>query len=80
MPAEGGEGMEDEVMVALMINKGSDVKYLNWINQAKQDLANFSIPKYLRIMKSFPKTHTGKIQKHLLKKEGITNDTWKRND
>ena len=31
-------------------------------------------------MKNFPKTQTGKIQKHLLKKEGITNDTWKRND
>ena len=80
VPAEGGEGMEDEVMVALMINKESDVKYLNWINQAKQDLAKFSVPKYLRIMKNFPKTQTGKIQKHLLKKEGITNDTWKRND
>ena len=80
VPAEGGAGMEDEVMVALMINKGSDIKYLNWVNQAKQDLANFSVPKYLRIMKNFPKTQTGKIQKHLLKKEGITNDTWKRND
>ena len=80
VPAEGGAGMEDEVMVALMINKGSDIQYLNWVNQAKQDLANFSVPKYLRIMKNFPKTQTGKIQKHLLKKEGITNDTWKRND
>ena len=56
-------------MVALMINKGSDIKYLNWVNQAKQDLANFSVPKYLRIMKNFPKTQTGKIQKHI--KNGI---------
>ena len=28
-------------------------------------------------MSDFPKTQTGKIQKHLLKKEGVTNDTWK---
>ena len=23
----------------------NDIKYLNWVNQAKQDLANFSVPK-----------------------------------
>ena len=30
-------------------------------------------------MKDFPKTSTGKIQKHILKKEGITSDTWENN-
>ena len=29
-------------------------------------------------MSDFPKTQTGKIRKHLLKKEGVTNDTWKK--
>ena len=71
--------MEDEVMVALMIKKGTAVKYDNWISQAIPNLASFSIPKYLRVMRSFPKTNTGKIQKHILKKQGVTSNTWKNN-
>ena len=43
------------------------------------DLAKFAIPLYLRVMKNFPKTQTGKIIKHALRTEGITNDTWKNN-
>lgn len=80
VPAEGGEGMEDEVMVALMLNKGSELNYTKWIKTAKLNLASFSVPKYLRVMSDFPKTNTGKIQKNLLKKEGVTNDSWKNND
>ena len=30
VPAEGGEGIEDEVMVALMIDKGSKIQFLDW--------------------------------------------------
>ncbi len=80
VPAEGGEGMEDEVMVALMLEKSSDIKFIDLLNEIKSDLATFAVPKYMRVMKDFPKTQTGKIQKHLLKKEGITNDTWKNNN
>ena len=72
-------GQEDEVMVALMIIKGSKIEYSKWINKVSADLAKFAIPLYLRVMKSFPKTQTGKIIKHALRTEGITNDTWKNN-
>ena len=55
--------------------------FLKWLAVGVGGLAIlFSVPKFLRVMRSFPKTQTGKIQKHLLKKEGITNDTWKRDD
>ena len=64
-------------MVSLLLNKNSEINYLNWIEKAKLNLPNFAIPRYIRIMSDFPKTQTGKIQKHLLKKEGVTNDTWK---
>ena len=72
-------GQEDEVMVALMIIKGSKIEYSKWINKVSADLAKFAIPLYLRVMKNFPKTQTGKIIKHALRTEGITNDTWKNN-
>ena len=76
IPAEDSD-MEEEVMVALLVIKDANLKYKKWIEEVRKNLASFSIPKYIRIMKDFPKTSTGKIQKRLLKKEGITSDTWK---
>ena len=73
-------GMEEEVMVALLIIEGASFKYKKWIEEVKKNLADFAIPKYIRIMLDFPKTSTGKIQKHLLKKEGVTNNTWQNDN
>jgi len=68
--------MEDEVMVSLMTNTDISINFEDLINTAKRNLAKFSVPKYLRIMKEFPKTQTGKIQKNKLREEGVTFDTW----
>ncbi|MDC1356906.1 AMP-binding protein [Pseudomonadota bacterium] len=76
IPAKGGEGMEDEVMVALMINNNMLIDYIDLLNQAKKNLATFAVPKYIRIMDHFPKTQTGKIQKNKLREDGVTVDTW----
>ena len=76
IPAKGGEGMEDEVMVALMINNNMSIDYIDLLNQAKKNLATFAVPKYIRIVDHFPKTQTGKIQKNKLREDGVTVDTW----
>ena len=72
--------MEDEVMISIMLVEGAEINFESWIKIAELDLPNFAIPKFIRIVGDFPKTQTGKIQKHLLKKEGVTNDTWKNNN
>ncbi len=41
-------------------------------------LAHFTIPRYVRTVQALPKTPTQKVQKHLLRSEGITADTWDR--
>ena len=46
------------------------------LEKTKKNLAKFAIPKYIRVMKEFPKTQTGKIQKNKLREEGVTIDTW----
>ena len=71
--------MEDEVMVALMIDNKINIDFDELLEKIKINLAKFAIPKYIRVMKEFPKTQTGKIIKHALRTEGITNDTWKNN-
>ena len=41
-------------------------------------MAHFMVPRFVRIVTDLPKTPTQKIQKHLLRSEGITTDTWDR--
>jgi crotonobetaine/carnitine-CoA ligase len=41
-------------------------------------MAHFMIPRYIRIMEALPKTPTEKVQKHLLRQDGVTDDTWDR--
>ena len=41
-------------------------------------MAHFMVPRYIRIIDDLPKTPTLKIQKHLLRDDGITDDTWDR--
>ncbi|HET6563902.1 MAG TPA: hypothetical protein VFG52_00705, partial [Xanthomonadales bacterium] len=41
-------------------------------------MAHFMLPRFIRILPELPKTPTAKIEKHRLKAEGITPDTWDR--
>ncbi|MEZ5477054.1 MAG: hypothetical protein R3E95_06085 [Thiolinea sp.] len=75
VPAEGGEGMEDEVMIALQLQPGSEARPQQWLQQAAQNLAAFAVPRYLRVMATLPKPPTGKIRKVALRAEGVTADT-----
>ena len=43
-------------------------------------MAHFMLPRYIRIVAELPKTPTQKVQKHLLKSDGVTADTWDRED
>ena len=40
----------------------------------------FMLPSYIRVMANLPKTPTQKIRTHLLREQGITDDTWFRGD
>ena len=41
-------------------------------------MAHFMVPRYVRVVPELPKTPTQKVQKHLLRTEGVTADTWDR--
>jgi crotonobetaine/carnitine-CoA ligase len=36
------------------------------------------LPRFIRIMDELPKTPTAKVEKHILRAEGVTADTWDR--
>ena len=39
-------------------------------------LPRYMVPRYVRVTGDLPKTASGKLQKHVLRSEGITADTW----
>ncbi|TNE35580.1 MAG: ATP-dependent acyl-CoA ligase [Alphaproteobacteria bacterium] len=69
---------EDELLVVIAPVPGSSVDPAALIEFLIPRMAHFMIPRYVRIMKELPKTPTQKVQKHLLRQEGVTADTWDR--
>jgi crotonobetaine/carnitine-CoA ligase len=41
-------------------------------------MAAYMLPRYVRQLDQLPKTPTAKVEKHRLRSEGVTADTWDR--
>jgi crotonobetaine/carnitine-CoA ligase len=75
VPSEFGE---DEVMAIVAPVPGGEIDPVEIISFLTPRLPHFMVPRYIRFMTDLPKTPTQKIEKHLLRQEGITEDTWDR--
>jgi crotonobetaine/carnitine-CoA ligase len=75
VPSEFGE---DEVMAIVAPVPGADIDPVEIITFLIPRLPHFMVPRYIRFMADLPKTPTQKIEKHLLRQQGITQGTWDR--
>jgi carnitine-CoA ligase len=75
VPSEFGE---DEVMAIVAAVPGANIDPVDIISFLTPRLPHFMVPRYIRFMAELPKTPTQKIEKHVLRSEGITHDTWDR--
>lgn len=64
-------GGEDEVMLALVARPGHELRLEEVAHQADELLPRFARPRFLRVLDELPKTATGKVQRAVLRKEGI---------
>ncbi|MDH3581639.1 MAG: AMP-binding protein [Hyphomicrobiales bacterium] len=71
---------EDEVMIIVSPAPGQsiDPEELFWFLEER--MAHFMLPSYIRVVKDLPKTPTQKIRKDLLRDDGVTADTWSRDE
>ena len=69
---------EDDVMAYIVLKPGESVSFEEIITFCNQNMSYFMVPRFIRIMEELPKTPTLKIQKHILRNEGITTDSWDR--
>lgn len=72
------ELQEDEILCILAPSPGATIDPLELTEFLAGRLPHFMVPRYFRIVDSLPRTPTAKIQKHVLRQEGITPETWDR--
>ena len=77
IPAEEDE---DEVMVVIQPKVGEVIQPVVLIEFLIPRMAHFMVPRYVRFLKELPKTPTNKVQKKILRDDGLTFDTWDRED
>ncbi|QQS14336.1 MAG: AMP-binding protein [Rhodospirillales bacterium] len=75
VPSELGE---DDVLAVVAPVEGRVVDPAALIEHLRPRMAHFMIPRYVRMLPELPKTPTQKVQKHLLRGDGVTPDTWDR--
>ena len=69
---------EDDVMAVLSPVEGCTIDPFDIIEFLRKRCPYYMVPRYVRVLKSLPKTPTEKIQKTALRNEGVTKDTWDR--
>lgn len=75
VPSEFGE---DEILVAVSLVDGHTLDEAELIAFLQPRMAHFMVPRYLRVLDDLPKTPTRKVEKYLLRQQGVTPDTWDR--
>ncbi|KSZ55995.1 hypothetical protein Z045_25725 [Rhodococcus pyridinivorans KG-16] len=74
--AEGVE--EGEIKVSVVLCEGATLSCEELCTWSIENLPYFAVPRYFEIRDELIRTPTGKIQKYLLRAEGVTETTWDR--
>lgn len=75
VPSELGE---EEVMLIVVPAGDAKVDPLELLKFMEPRMAHYMLPRFIRVMADLPKTPTAKVEKHRLRTEGVTADTWDR--
>jgi crotonobetaine/carnitine-CoA ligase len=76
--AAAGTAGEDEVLAVVSPVEGAVLDPRALLEFLKPRLPHFMLPRYVRVLAALPKTPTHKTEKHRLRAEGVTADTWDR--
>ena len=65
-------------MAAVVLKEGEALAPGDLIRHCEERMARFMVPRYIEFRDALPKTGTHRIQKSVLKREGVGPDTWDR--
>ncbi len=69
---------EDEIKVCLVLAEGQTLDWLDFATWCADRLPYFAVPRYFEAVESLPRTPTNRVQKFMLRAEGINDRTWDR--
>lgn len=76
VPAEEGE---DEILLVAVCKDGVQASAQEIIDDVATRVPGFAVPRYTRFVDALPRTQaTDRVQKYLLREQGVTPDTWDR--
>lgn len=70
------EMTEQEVMAFVVLKRGVSPNPAMLVRFLEDHLAYFAIPRFWNFVSELPMTENGKVMKHVLRAEGITDGTW----
>lgn len=73
VPSELGE---DEVMISVVARPGIVLDLPEFHRFLRSRMADFMVPRYVRVVDTLPKTATERVEKYRLRVLGVTEDTW----
>ena len=77
VPSELGE---EEVMAVVVLKPGRDLAETELLDFCGPRMAHFAVPRYVRWADGLPKTPSERVQKFKLREDGVTADTWDRDE
>jgi carnitine-CoA ligase len=75
VPCELGE---DEVKLTAVLNDGATVTAEELVHFAVNGLPFFAVPRFIEFRTELPRNQVGRVQKAILRSEGVTPQTWDR--
>ncbi|MCC5979067.1 MAG: AMP-binding protein [Salinarimonas sp.] len=69
---------EDEVLAVVTPVAGETIDPAELVGFLADRVPHFMVPRYIRVTQDLPKTASGKLQKHALRNDGVTPDTFDR--
>jgi len=67
---------EDDVMICVALKPEHHLEAQELLEHCSERMAYFMVPRYIRFLDVMPKTPTERIQKYLLREQGVTEDTF----
>lgn len=69
---------EDDVLAVVAAVPGEVIEPLELLEFLQPRLAHFMLPRYIRVMADLPRTPTQKVEKYILRQQGLTAEVWDR--
>lgn len=69
---------EEEVMAVVIVKPGHRITPEEILDEVDDRMPHFAVPRYVRFVDELPRSPAQRIQKFVLREQGLTPDTWDR--